>query len=134
MPLTFSRRERHHVTPPNASDITSAGISPPANNAEIETPAVAPTVINTRLGGIVSDIAPDADKSAATSPGLAPRRFISGNKDGAMAAMSAAFDPEIPDTRSIAPNNTYDSPPRTRPSTELSAFSIAVAMPVSSRR
>ena len=76
------------------------------NNAEIETPVTEPMVINTRLGGMVSDIAPDAASSATSSPGAAPRRFISGNSAGATAAMSAAFEPEMPETRYIAPSST----------------------------
>ena len=38
--------------------------------------------------------------------GLAPRSFISGNSTGATAAMSAAFEPEMPDTRYMAPTST----------------------------
>ena len=65
-----------------------------------------PMVMSTRLGGMVSDMAPDDDSSATRSPGLAPRRFISGNSTGATAAMSAAFEPEMPDTRYMAPSST----------------------------
>ena len=53
-----------------------------------------------------SDIAPDDESSATRSPGLAPRRFISGNSTGATAAMSAALEPEMPETRYIAPSST----------------------------
>ncbi len=76
------------------------------NSPAIETPVTEPMVISTRLGGIVSDIAPDDDSRATSSPGRAPRRFISGNSTGATAAMSAAFEPEMPDTRYIAPSST----------------------------
>ena len=65
-----------------------------------------PIVISTRLGGIVSDIALDVASSEASSPGCAPRRRISGNRIGATAAMSAAFDPDMPETRYIAPSST----------------------------
>jgi len=65
-----------------------------------------PIVISTRLGGIVSDIALEVASSDASSPGCAPRRRISGKRIGATAAMSAAFDPEIPETRYIAPSST----------------------------
>src|SRR6185369_8128413 len=54
--LVSSPRARHHTTTPSASPITMAGTTPPANSAAIETLAVAPTVMSTRLGGIVSDI------------------------------------------------------------------------------
>ena len=57
------------------------------NKAAIDTPVTEPMVMRTRLGGIVSDMAPDDDKSAISSPGLAPRAFISGNSTGATAAM-----------------------------------------------
>ena len=65
----------------------------------MDTPAVEPMVIRTSEGGIVSLIAPDAASCATSSPGCAPRFRMPGNRLGAMAAMSAAFDPEMPDTR-----------------------------------
>ena len=76
------------------------------NSAAIDTPVTEPMVISTRLGGMVSVCAPVADSSATRSPGLAPRFFISGNSTGATAAMSAAFEPEMPETRYIAPTST----------------------------
>ena len=76
------------------------------NSAAIETPVTEPMVISTRLGGMVSVCAPVAESSATRSPGLAPRAFISGNSTGATAAMSAAFEPEMPETRYIAPIST----------------------------
>ena len=63
-------------------------------------------VISTRLGGMVSVCAPVAESRATRSPGFAPRAFISGNSTGASAAISAAFDPEIPETKYIAPTST----------------------------
>ena len=65
-----------------------------------------PIVISTRLGGIVSDIALEVASSEDSSPGCMPRRCISGNRIGATAAMSAAFDPDMPETRYIAPSST----------------------------
>ncbi len=91
-------------------------------------------MIRTRLGGIVSDIAPDADSSATSSPGFAPRAFISGNSTGATAAMSAAFAPEMPETRTIAPSSTYDRPPFTCPIRPARKSTICFAMPVTSIR
>ena len=44
--------------------------------------------------------------------------------------MSAAFEPEMPDTRYIAPSSTYDRPPRTWPSKAARKFTITRAMPV----
>jgi hypothetical protein len=76
------------------------------NRAAIDTPVTEPMVISTRLGGIVSLIAPEAERIDTISPSLEPRRFISGNSTGATAAMSAAFEPEMPDTRYIAPSST----------------------------
>ncbi len=69
------------------------------NSAEVDTPVTAPRMISTRLGGIVSDIAAAAASWATSSPGWAPRRFISGSRTGATAAWSAAFEPEIPAIR-----------------------------------
>ena len=63
-------------------------------------------VISTTLGGIVSAIAPEAASSETSSPGFMPRAFISGNKTGPTAAMSAALAPEMPDTRYMAPSST----------------------------
>ena len=76
------------------------------NSAAIDTPVTEPMVISTRLGGIVSAIAPEAASSETSSPGLAPRFFISGKSTGPTAAMSAALAPEMPDTRIMAPSST----------------------------
>ena len=72
----------------------------------MHTPVTEPMVISTSEGGMVSLIAPDAASSEISSPSLAPRRFISGNSTGATAAMSAAFEPEMPLTSTIAPSST----------------------------
>ena len=76
------------------------------NKAEIETPVTEPMVMSTRLGGMVSVCAPVEASRATRSPGRAPRCFISGNNTGATAAISAALEPEMPDTRYIAPTST----------------------------
>ena len=76
------------------------------NRAAIDTPVTEPMVISTRLGGIVSVCAPVAESSATSSPSLAPRFFISGKSAGATAAMSAALEPEMPDTKYMAPTST----------------------------
>ena len=94
---------------------TAAGSSPPVNSAAMDTPVTDPMMITTRLGGIVSPIAPEADSIPTNSPGCQPRRFISGKSTGATAAMSAALAPEIPDTKYMATSRTYPSPPRMWP-------------------
>src|SRR5580692_12074503 len=95
-------RERHQATTTSARAATNAGSRPPVNSAAIDRPGVTePIVMSTRLGGIVSDMALDVASSDDNSPGCAPRRRISGKRIGATAAMSAAFDPEIPETRYI---------------------------------
>ena len=76
------------------------------NKAAIETPVTEPMVISTKLGGTVSVCAPVAASSATRSPSSAPRAFISGNSAGATAAMSAALEPDMPETRYIAPTST----------------------------
>jgi hypothetical protein len=76
------------------------------NSPAMLTPVTDPMVISTRLGGIVSLIAPEVDRRETSSPSCAPRRFISGNSTGATAAMSAALLPEMPDTSTIAPSST----------------------------
>ncbi|CUI63191.1 Uncharacterised protein [Achromobacter xylosoxidans] len=96
----------------------------------MDTPVTEPMVISTIDGGMVSVCAPVADSSATRSPGLAPRLRISGNSTGAIAAMSAIFEPEMPDTRYIAPISTYDRPPRTWPSRLARNWIMARAMPV----
>ena len=105
-PAVSSLRERHQATATSAKAATKAGNNPPVNNAEIDTFVTDPMVISTKLGGIVSDIALEVASSAASSPGCCPRLRISGNSTGATAAMSAAFDPEMPETRYIAPSST----------------------------
>ena len=105
-PPVSSLRDRHHATTTSDSAATAAGSRPPVNSAAIDTLVTEPMVISTRLGGIVSDIADDDASRQASSPGWMPRRRISGNSTGATAAMSAAFDPEMPDTRYIAPSST----------------------------
>src|SRR6185312_3348213 len=105
-PVESVRRERYQHTTTRLIAATAAGSNPPLNSAEIETLVTEPMVISTRLGGIVSDIALDVASSDASSPGCAPRRRISGNNTGATAAMSAAFDPDMPETRYIAPSKT----------------------------
>ena len=65
-----------------------------------------PIVMSTMEGGIVSVCAPVAASKATKSPSLAPRAFISGNSAGATAAMSAALEPEMPETRYIAATRT----------------------------
>ncbi|KAG1220795.1 hypothetical protein G6F68_021101 [Rhizopus microsporus] len=72
----------------------------------MDTPGTDPIVIRTMDGGMVSVCAPVADSSATRSPGLAPRFCISGNSTGALAAMSAIFEPEMPGPRYMAPINT----------------------------
>ena len=101
-----SPRLRHHTTRQRMAPTTSPGSSPPVNNAAIETPVTEPTVISTRLGGMVSVWAPVAANNATSSPGSEPRAFISGNSAGAIAAMSAALEPEMPETRYIAAIST----------------------------
>ena len=70
----------------SARPATNAGMIPPVKRDAIDTPVTDAMMISTRLGGIVSDIAADAASCATSSPGFAPRRFISGNSTGATAA------------------------------------------------
>ena len=42
-------------------------------SAVMDTPVTEPTVISTMLGGIVSDIAPEAESRPIKSPSLVPR-------------------------------------------------------------
>lgn len=63
------------------------------NGAEIKPPVTDPMVISTRDGGIVSVCAPVMRVAQRDRRALLPRFFISGNRTGATAAMSAALDP-----------------------------------------
>src|SRR6266851_2040743 len=94
------------ATATSASASTAAGSSPPLKRAAMEMLVTEPMVSSTMLGGMVSDMAPEAASSATSSPGAAPRFFLSGNSTGATAAMSAAVDPEMPETRYIVPSST----------------------------
>ncbi len=76
------------------------------NRAEIDTPVTDAMAISTSEGGIVSAMAPEAASSDTISPSFMSRRFISGKSTGATAAMSAALEPEIPDTSSMPPSST----------------------------
>ena len=76
------------------------------NSAAIDTPVTEAIAISTIDGGMVSLIAPDAASSETNSPSFMPRLRISGNRTGATAAMSAVFEPEIPETSKIAPSRT----------------------------
>ena len=86
---------------------------PAVKSAAIDMPVTDAIAISTSDGGIVSLIAPDAASSDTSSPSFIPRLRISGKSTGATAAMSAVFDPEMPEISSIAPSSTYDMPPRT---------------------
>ena len=61
-------RERKKTSRASPSAASAAGNRPPVNSAAIETPVTAPTMISTRLGGIVSDIAAEAASCATSSP------------------------------------------------------------------
>ena len=104
--VTLALRERYHTSAHSMRPITSAGRRPPWKSAAIDTPVTDPIAMRMRLGGTVSVCAPVAASSAASSARSAPRFSISGNNAGATAAMSAAFDPEMPDTRYIAATST----------------------------
>ena len=121
-------RWRARIASPIAS--TTPGSKPPVNKAAIETPVTDPIAISTNDGGIVSAIAPAEASNDTISPSASPRFFISGNSTGATAAMSAVFDPEIPDTSSIAPSSTYCSPPRTCPTNAARKATMAFAISV----
>ena len=69
-------------------------------------PVTEPSVMSTMLGGMVSAIAAEQASSATRSPSFAPRLRISGNRPGATAAMSATFEPEMPETRIMAMSST----------------------------
>ncbi len=92
-------RARFQTTAHSTSPTTKPGSNPPVNRAAIDTPVTEPMVIRIRLGGTVSVCAEVAASKATRSPRVAPRRSISGNSTGAIAAMSAALEPEMPETR-----------------------------------
>src|SRR6516164_2241691 len=97
--VTSSRRLFAQTTAANAIAPTIAGTNPLVNSEAIETPVTEPIVISTTLGGIVSDIAAEVPSIETNSPSSEPLFLISGKRAGATAAMSATFEPEIPDTR-----------------------------------
>ncbi len=105
-PVGRSPRLRTKTSSASPTAAIPAGSSPPVNRAEMETPVTAPTMISTRLGGIVSDMAAEAASCAASSPDAMPRRRISGSSTGATAAWSAALEPEMPEMRYIAAIST----------------------------
>ncbi len=94
------------MTPASAAASSTAGISPAVNSAAMEIPVTEPKVISTRLGGIVSAMAAEEESNATISPSRMPRARISGNRAGATAAMSAALEPEMPETSIMAASST----------------------------
>ena len=126
---TFSRFALQSATAIRKTDESSAGNRPAVNIAAIETPVTEPMMISTRLGGIVSAIAPDVASSAIIELRFCPRFSMSGNSTGATAAMSAIFEPDMPETRYIAATSTIDRPPRTCPTRLASASTSRRAMP-----
>ena len=82
------------------------GRMPAVNSAAIDTPVTEAIAISTIDGGMVSLIAPEAASSDTSSPSFMPRLRISGNNTGAIAAMSAVLEPEMPETSSMAPSIT----------------------------
>ena len=86
-------------------------------------------MIKISAGGIVSDIETEPFSSATSSPSGIPRLRISGKRTGATAAMSADFEPEIPETRNMAPMRTMPRPPRMCPTMLAIAFTSLDAIP-----
>ena len=78
---------------------------PPVKRAAIDTPVTEPMVISTRLGGMVSVCAP-VRKQRDQVAGLGAALLHLREQHRATAAMSAAFEPEMPETRYIAPIST----------------------------
>ena len=105
-PSITSCRAFQRANTASATSSTIAITTPALNKPAIDTPATAPSTISTMDGGTVSAIAAPVARSAIISFGLWPRRFISGNKAGATAAMSDTFEPEIPETINSDPSNT----------------------------
>ena len=134
MPRMSSAPVRWRASAARPSASTTPGSKPPVNSAAIDTPVTEPIAISTSEGGIVSAIAPVAASRATISPSFSPRFFISGISTGATAAMSAALEPEMPDTSTIAPSSTYCRPPRTWPISAARKATIALAMSVISIR
>src|SRR5882757_2247292 len=58
-PSRLSPRDFQKITTARQPASNNAGIMPAEKSAAMETPVTEPIVISTRLGGIVSDIAPD---------------------------------------------------------------------------
>ena len=114
----------------SAAPSTSAGSRPPVNSAAIDTPVTEPMVISTMLGGMSRS----ARRSrTAARPGRRAWRRAASSRETAPARSPPCrptFEPEMPDTRYIAPISTYDSPPRTWPSRLARNWIIARAMPV----
>ncbi len=97
---------RCRATMASAIASTTPGSKPPVNRAAMDTPVTEAMAISTKDGGMVSAMAPDAASRETISPSFSPRFFISGNSTGATAAMSAALEPEMPETSSMPPSST----------------------------
>jgi len=78
-------------------DTTAAGAKPAANRAPVERLVAELIMIKAIDGGIDSLIAAAAHRSPAVSPSVCPLACIKGPTTGAVAAISAIFEPDIPD-------------------------------------
>jgi len=63
----WSPRARTNETISSAIEAIAAGSRPAVNRSRMDTVAIVPTMISTRLGGIVSAIAPEVASSAIIS-------------------------------------------------------------------
>ena len=102
----FSRMAARRAIQARTKARKRPGRRPAVNSPAMETLVTEPITISTMEGGMVSLMAPEAARRAISSPSSAPRRFISGKRTGATAAMSAVLEPEIPETRRMAPIST----------------------------
>jgi hypothetical protein len=107
-------------------DAGRRGDEAPDKKIVIETPVTTMTEIRIMLGGMVSAIAPEAARTET------PRFFTLRYHDRNDRPISAAFEPEIPDTRYMLRSSTYDNPFFTSPMTRRRNSIIARDRPVMS--
>ena len=128
------RRPMMIEAPISAAAINAEGSSPAMNSPPMERLATKPRMIRFTQGGIVSAITAEAASNATASPGFCPDLRAAGTSTEPTAAISAIFEPEMPEKITMLSTITTSSPPRMRPAPRCSREIRRTDMPFASIR
>ena len=118
----------------SAAAINAEGSSPAINRPPIDRLATKPRMIRLTQGGIVSAMTAEAASRATASPGFCLDLRAAGTRTEPTAAMSAIFEPEMPEKMTMLSTITTSSPPRMRPAPRCSSEIRRTDMPFASIR